>query len=100
MGLGGILKKLFGGGRSGAAQPPAPDRAQAVEYKGFTIIPAPRPHGGQYLTAALIEKDIDGETRTHELVRADTHGSPDDAKNFAVQKAKQVIDEQGERLFR
>ena len=97
MAIGGFLKKLFGAGEGGA--PPGPDRGKAVEYKGFTIIPAPRPHGGQYLTAAVIEKEVDGALRTHDLVRADTHGSAEDAGTFAVHKAKQVIDEQGERLF-
>lgn len=98
MAIGGILRKLFGGG--GDRPPTGPDRSQAVEHKGFTIIPAPRPHNGQYLTAALIEKEIDGTVRVHELVRADTHASPDDARSFSIAKARQVIDEQGERIFR
>ena len=98
MALGGLLKRLFGGGGSGPSAS-APDRSKAVEYKGFVIIPTPRPHGGQYLTAALIEKPAETGARTHELVRADTHASPDDASSFAIQKAKQVIDEQGDRLF-
>jgi hypothetical protein len=101
MAFGDLIKKLFGGGAArGEAAAAAPDRSQAVEYKGFVIIPAPRPHGGQYLTAALIEKeDAGGAKRVHELVRADTHASPDAAGSFAIQKARQVIDEQGERIF-
>jgi hypothetical protein len=98
MALGGLLKRLFGGA-GGATAPAGPDRSKAVEYKGYTIIPAPRPHGGQYLTAAIIEKPGAEAPRVHELVRADTHGTPDDAAAFAIQKAKQVIDEQGDRLF-
>jgi hypothetical protein len=96
MTLGGLLRKLFGGGESA---PAAPDRSAAVEYKGFRIIPNPRLQGGKYLTAALIEKEEAGAARVHELVRADTHGSADEAKAFSIQKAKQVIDEQGERIF-
>ena len=98
MALGGLIKRLFGGGEGGSSGP-GPDRSKAVEYKGFVIIPAPRPHGGQYLTAAVIEKSTESGARTHELVRADTHASADDASSFAIQKAKQVIDEQGDRLF-
>jgi hypothetical protein len=98
MALSSLIKRLFGGA-GGEAASAGPDRSKAVEYKGFLIIPTPRPHGGQYLTAAVIEKPGDAEPRTHELIRADTHGSPDDAASFAIQKAKQVIDEQGERLF-
>ncbi|SNB79250.1 hypothetical protein SAMN07250955_12058 [Arboricoccus pini] len=100
MALGKLFGRLFGSSSSGTDKAPSPpDRSQAVEYKGFTIIPAPRPHGSQYLTAALIEKELAGETRTHDLIRADTHASADDAKAFAIQKARQVIDEQGDRLF-
>jgi hypothetical protein len=96
--LGNLVRKLFGGsGEAGAGT--EPDRSAAVEYKGYRIIPAPRPHGGQFLTAALIEKDDPGGVRSHELVRADTHASADDARNFAIQKARQVIDEQGDRIF-
>jgi hypothetical protein len=98
MALGGLIKRLFGGG-DGTAPSAGSDRSRAVDYKGYTIIPTPRPHGGQYLTAAIIEKPGETAPLVHELVRADTHGSPDDAAAFAVQKAKQVIDEQGDRLF-
>ena len=100
MAFGDILKRLFGGSGDSGRGPPPPDRSAMVEYKGYRIVPAPRPHGAQFLTAALIEKDTETGTKVHELVRADTHGSPDDAKSFAIQKAKQVIDEQGERIFR
>ncbi len=42
---------------------------------------------------------VDGESRTHELIRADTMGSLDDATAISVAKARQMIDEQGDRLF-
>lgn len=95
MAIGDLLRRLFGGGAAAA-----PEAAAVVEYRGFRIIPQVRAQGGQYLTCALIEKDFPEGTRRHELIRADTHGSPDDARSFAVHKAKQVIDEQGDRLFR
>lgn len=96
MGLGDVFKKLLGGGNS---EPPAPDRSAAVEYKGFRIIPHPRPQGGQFLTAGLIEKDFPEGTRSHEFIRADTHGSADDARSFSIIKARQIIDQEGDRLF-
>jgi hypothetical protein len=37
--------------------------------------------------------------REHRFVRADTHGSADQAREFAIVKARQIIDEQGDRLF-
>lgn len=96
MALGDLIRRLFGGGSGGEA----PDPASAVEYRGFRILPLVRAQGGQYLTCALIEKDFPDGPRRHELIRADTHASPEDAKAFAVHKARQVIDEQGDRLFR
>ena len=32
-------------------------------------------------------------------MRADTHPSADDAREFTILKAQRLIDEQGERLF-
>jgi hypothetical protein len=95
--LGALLRRLLGGGgRPGDT----PDPAATVEYRGYRILPLVRAQGGQYLTCALIEKDFPEGPKRHELIRADTHASPDDAKAFAIQKARQVIDEQGDRLFR
>jgi hypothetical protein len=34
------------------------------------------------------------------FIRVDTHSSQDDAVAFSVIKAQQIIDEQGDRLFR
>ena len=53
-----------------------------------------------YRLSARIEKDIDGETRVHTLIRADTIASKDDALAATVAKARQVIDEQDDGLFR
>jgi hypothetical protein len=47
----------------------------------------------------MITKEVAGEAKTHRLIRADLFGSSDEAARFAVVKARQVIDEQGERLF-
>ncbi len=71
----------------------------AVEYKGFRIRPAPYPSRGQYQTAGIIEKDFESGMKEHRFVRAETHPSRDDAAAFSVAKAKQIIDEQGDRIF-
>ena len=89
-----FLKRLFGGG---AAAAPA---FGTVEHEGFTIQPEPMPEGGQYRLAAVISKEINGEVRTHRLIRADLFTDADQAAEFAVTKAKQVIGEQGDHLFR
>lgn len=89
-----LFSRLFGG-KSGGSDQPAP----AEEYKGFRIVPHPIREGGHYRVAARIEKDVDGQLRQHELIRADTVATLDEATALSVAKARQMIDEQGDRLF-
>lgn len=96
MGLLGSLKSLFGGGDSGASSP----ASEAVDYKGYRIQPAPERRDGGWNTAGVISKTIDGEAKEHRFIRVDTHSNLDDAVSFSVIKAQQIIDEQGDGLFR
>jgi len=91
-----FLKKLFGGGGDGAGGG-AP--AAEAEYEGFRITASPMADNGQYRLNGTITKTIDGEEKTHRLVRADLFTSADDCAEATLRKARQVIDEQGERLF-
>ena len=91
-----FLKKLFGGGSS---EPKAPAVVDEDRYKDFHIAAAPMPEGGQYRLAATVTKTIDGEERVHRLIRADLFASQEEAAKFAIRKARQMIDEQGERIF-
>ena len=95
-----ILKDLWnrfaGEGSAAGREEPA---AEAVEYKGFRIRPAPYSAKGGYQTAGIIEKDTEAGTREHRFVRAETHPSKDDATAFTIMKGKQIIDEQGDRIF-
>lgn len=86
------LSRLFGG-RSDAN--PAPKAAGAEIYKEFAITPTPIREGAVYRVAARIEKD----GKTHQLVRADTMASLDEATAFSLAKAKQMIDQNGDRMF-
>jgi hypothetical protein len=93
------LKAMFaglGGGQGGESEGPP---AEAVEYKGYRIRPAPYKTNGLYQTAGTIEKDGPEGTKEHRFVRADTHSSRDAAIEFAISKAKQIIDLQGDRIF-
>ena len=90
-----FLKRLFGGGGEGAAAEAGP----AEEHKGVTIRPAPEADGGQFRLAAVLTKEIGGETRTHRLIRADLFPSRELAAEAAVAKARRAIDEQGDALF-
>ena len=94
----GLFSKFFGGG--GGGEPAGAKEGEAVEYKGFRIHPAAQPQNGQWLTAGVIRKEIDGETKEHRFLRADTHASAEGANDFAIIKGRQIIDEQGERMFR
>jgi len=89
-----LLSRLLGGGRV-SSEP----RAEPEAYNGFAITPTPIREGSQYRLSALIEKEVDGETKAHILIRADMLESPEAAASAATSKAKQVIDEQGDRLF-
>ncbi len=71
-----------------------------MEYKGFIIRPAPFKENGQYQTAGVIEREIDGVRKEHRFIRADAYATYEDAVNFTLNKARQMIDLQGERLFR
>lgn len=88
-------KKIFGG--SGEA--PAEVSGAKEEYKGFTIRPTLMRAGSEFQLAGTLEKEIDGETKVHQFVRADRFSSREDAENFSLAKGRQIIDEQGDSVF-
>ena len=92
--MAGFLSRLFGG-----SAPPAPEPAQPVEYDGFRIFPAPVNDGGKWRIGARIERDIDGETMVHHLIRADILNAREEANDASVAKAKVMIDQQGDGIF-
>ena len=89
-------KTLFGGG---AASESAGKPSDPVEYNGFTIRAAPYKAEGQYQTAGSITKEVGGVPKEHKFIRADRHASYDDAVEFSLAKARQIVDQQGERMF-
>jgi hypothetical protein len=70
-----LFSRLFGGG--GSASEPEPEI-----YEDVTIHADPINEGGRYRLGARLEKEINGEVKTH------------------MNKAKMVIDQQGDALFR
>ena len=90
-------KSLFGGKAEGAEH--GGEAGEAVEYKGFVIRAAPFKSEGRYQTAGVITKEIAGERKEHRFIRADTHASRDEAVAFTLMKARQIIDQMGERIF-
>lgn len=87
-------KSLFGGGSA-----PKTVAARSEDYKGYRITPAPYPEGNQYQLAGTIAKELGGQTKEHRFVRADRFSSPDEAVEFTLMKARQIIDQQGERVL-
>ena len=90
-------KKLFG---SGPVEEAEGTQGAPEEYKGFTIRAAPFKFEGQFQTAGVVEKEIAGVRKEHKFIRADRHASYDDAVAFSLSKARQLVDEQGEQMFR
>ena len=87
-----LLSKLFGGGSG-------PAKAEPEIHNGFRIFPEPASEGGGYRIGARIEKDVDGETKVHMMIRADTYQSKDTAIEASLTKAKLLIDQQGDAIF-
>lgn len=93
-----FLKRLFGGG-SAAKESSEPKEAGRVEHNGFLIIATPYMEGGQYQVCGVISKVIDGETKEHKFIRADRCPGIEDAASITLNKGRQIVNEQGERLF-
>jgi hypothetical protein len=94
------LKAALGLGGGGSSADAAPPDLPATEYKGYRIKPAPYRANSAYQTAGVIEKDFPDGVKQHRFVRAETHPSLDDAIEFALSKGKQIIDQEGDRVFR
>ena len=90
-----FLSALFGGRSAAGGEKPA----EPVEYKGFIIRAAPYKNNGGYQTAGTIEREIGGVRKQHRFIRADSYASYDDAVSFTLNKARQIVDLQGERMF-
>lgn len=95
-----FFKRIFGGGSQSSAA--AVERAVGapVEHKGFSIQAMPFKEQGQFQTSGVISKEVDGVMQEHRFIRADRFTSEDVAAEQAIRKACQIIDEQGERIFR
>ncbi|MEZ5856171.1 MAG: HlyU family transcriptional regulator [Hyphomicrobiaceae bacterium] len=90
-------KKLFGQGQAAADNRTTVHRE--TEHKGFRIAAMPYAEAGQFQVAGVISKEIDGTLREHRFVRADRFATLNEATDFSVVKAQQIIDQQGEQLF-
>jgi hypothetical protein len=93
-------KNLFGGG-SGSNSEPAGDKSLGEEdYKGFLIKAVEMKAGSELQLAGTIEKEVGGELKLYRFIRADRMSSRDDLVALALAKGRQIVDEQGEQIFR
>jgi hypothetical protein len=92
----GLLKKLFGAG--GAAQIEV-HQGDSTEHKGFTITPVPTKQSAGWRVEGTIERNVDGELKSHHFIRADTYFNLDDTLATTLSKARRLVDEQGDRIF-
>ena len=95
----GKIKAMLSGLGGAGPQGDEGGRIAAVEYNGYRIKPAPYRTNNHYQTAGSIEKDTPEGLKEHHFIRADTYASREDAIAFTVTKAKQIIDQQGDRIF-
>ncbi len=91
-----LFGRRSGAGTAGEAEPKLSD---PVEYKGYVIRAAPYRNNGQYQTAGVIAREIDGVRKEHRFIRADAYANYDDAVTFTLSKARQIVDLQGDRIF-
>ena len=90
-----FLKRLFGGDDANA--PAAP--MKQVEHEGFVIRATPYKEGTEFQTCGVVSKEIDGETKEHRFVRAERFPTLEGAAEHSITKGKQIVDQQGERVF-
>ena len=88
-----LFSRLFG------SKTPEASVDMLVEYQGFHITPELMKESQGFRLCAVIEKEIGGEVKTHRLIRADTIADIEQCREASIAKAKQMIDQMGERLF-
>ncbi|WP_375255762.1 HlyU family transcriptional regulator [Yoonia sp.] len=86
-----MFSKLFGSRKQPEQEPET--------YKDFAVYPAAQKDSDGFRLAARVEKQVGGDLKVHHLIRADILNTQEAANAAAVVKAKQLIDQMGDRLF-
>ncbi|HSH47273.1 MAG TPA: HlyU family transcriptional regulator [Halomonas sp.] len=95
--FGKLLSGLFGGGN---AEKPSKE-GEAVEYRGYLIVPQCEDVGGQFRVSGWIRKPGTAEraAREHRFERSDVMPGRDACEALMVSKARRMIDDMGDELF-
>lgn len=97
-----FLKRLFGGGGAATTKEAPGDRTvgEPVEHNGYLIRATPFKEDGQFQTCGVISKELNGDLKERRFIRADRFPGEEMAAEQAIRKARQIIDEQGDTIFR
>lgn len=90
----GFLRKLFGGDSTSEVK-----IAARENYGGFELRAAPTKDPNGWRVAGSVAKEVGGEVKVHQFVRADTYPNHDDAVTVSLRKGRQLVDERGDALF-
>lgn len=88
----GLFSRLFG-----SKTPPS---IEPIEYKSFLIYPNSEPDGSQFRIAGKLTKEINGELKEHRFIRSDVISTKSNADELMLSKAKVLIDQLGDELFK
>lgn len=82
---------------SGSDQPI--EVAASERYKGFELQARPRREGNLWRVAGRICRLDDPDGPRHDFIRVDTMASHDEAVRLTLVKARQIVDERGDRAI-
>lgn len=94
-----FLKKLFGLGSSGSSAS-AQEEEPGEDYNGYHLRPAPFEEKGGFQVCGVITRTINGEEKKRVFIRADRLPSREAAISMTMAKARQIVDLEGDRIFR
>jgi len=94
-----VMKFLRGLLSPRSAAPETAPAEASVEYNGYTITPAPEKGPGGWRIAGTISKELGGDGKVYEFGRADTSPDREAIVVMTIEKAKRIIEEQGDRMF-
>lgn len=86
-----MFKKFFGKKENTVEAVPLTD--------GFSVIPTPMREGGSFRIAGTILFEDNGVQQSRPFIRADSFQGQDEAISATVNKAQQIINEQGQGIF-
>lgn len=92
----GFLRRMLAGRLNGGT--PAGPAARET-YEGLELLAMPVPEGGVWRVAGRVQRVGGDDGPGHDFVRADTVSSHEEAVRMSLLKARQLVDERGDRLL-